>query len=163
MLVGLMAFVVACGPEEVPPDGAWNVTISSALNETETGIDSTCIGDNEEVATYQASYLYQLYYDGDAVSIDIDGQAFAEGIRTGCGLNYESAIWLEERPTGLVTWRIVGEASYRGAEGGCDERFEGGEDWNGMETIEVINSEDETIVPGCTYNLDVVGTWANGG
>jgi len=163
LLVGLMAFSVACGPEEVPPDGTWAVTVSSALNDEGTAIDSTCIGDGESVATYQASYTYELYYDGDAVSLDIDGQAFAQGTRTGCSLSYESAIWLEERPAGLITWRIIGVADYRGGSGGCDERFDEGIDWNGLETIEVVDSEDESITPGCTYNLDVVGTWKNGG
>ena len=165
LLASLLGFAVACAPEEVPPDGVWNVTVTSALNDDGSGFDegSTCIGDNEEIATYQASYTYQVYYDGDAFLMDIDGQAFAEGIRTGCSKSYESAVWLEDRPTGLVTWRIVGEASYRGAQGGCDERFVGNEDWNGTETIEVINSEDESVPVGCTYKLDVVGTWANGG
>jgi len=163
LMMGLMALSVACGPEEIPPDGAWNVTVSSALSDDGARIDSTCIGDSDSVATYQASYTYELYYDVDSVSVDIDGQAFAQGTRTGCSLSYESAIWLEERPAGLVTWRIIGSADYRGGSGGCEERFESGIDWNGVEIIEVVDSEDETITPGCTYNLDVVGSWKNGG
>ena len=165
LCLSLLGVTVACGPEEVPPDGVWNVTVRSALNDdgTEFSPESTCIGEDEDITTYQTSHTYSLFYDGDAVEIDVDQQAFAQGTRTGCSLSYESAVWLEDRPGGLVTWRIVGTADYRGAAGGCDERFEGDLDWQGTEVIEVVNSEDESVQPGCEYHLEVEGTWANGG
>lgn len=166
LLAGVLAAglpLVGCGgAEEVPADGTWKVTVASIVTDAGT-LDTTCVGEGDSARTYQATFDYALFYDGDAVSIDIDGQSFAEGTRAGCNLSYESSVWLEERPTGLVTWRIVGDAAYHGAAGGCENQVDDGKDWSGLETIEVVASEDESIPVGCTYNLSTVGTVVSGG
>ena len=162
----LLTSSVACAEgEEVPADGIWNITVSSAVVEVDGGqaLDTTCIGEEQTSRTYSDSFQYALFYDGEAVHIDVDGQSFAEGTRAGCGLTYESSIWLEDRPAGRVTWLVEGYARYRGEAGGCDNEVEAGLDWQGTETIIVVDSEDEAVPVGCEYNLETSGTVVSGG
>lgn len=150
----------ACGADEVPPEGVWSVTVQSRLTD-EGALDTDCI---ESGQNYQKSYNYELYYDGDAVTIDIDGQAFATGTRAGCDLVYESTTFLDDRASGLITWAIEGDASYHGAAGGCENQIaDDGLDWVGVETVVVVASEDESIPVGCQYFMDTSGTWKGTG
>jgi hypothetical protein len=159
--------MVGCGGEDdVPPDGVWNLTISSNIVDDGAGgqqIDTTCNDAGQAFRTYSDSFKYELFYDGDAVHIDVDGQSFADGTRAGCNLLYESSVWLEDRAGGQVTWYVEAGASYRGSAGGCDNQLEAGVDWEGYETIIVVESEDESVPVGCEYNLVTSGTVVSGG
>ncbi len=156
------AFVSGCAPEQAIPDGTWKVTVSTRTDDS-GALDGDCIAAGEQVAVFNQSYNYELFFDGDAVQVDIDGQSFAQGTRAACNLSYESAIWLDERNGFEVTWRIEGVAIYQGAGGGCEDRLEPGSDWTGVEDVVVVSSADESIPVGCTYGLDTVGTWVSGG
>jgi hypothetical protein len=164
---GLLIAMVACSGEgdDVAPDGVWNITVESSIIDSSgvESLDSTCIGEDGAARVYNETFQYDLYYDGSAVQIDVDGQIFANGSRAGCGLSYESSIWLEDRAAGRVTWYVEGSARYRGTAGGCDNEVEQGSDWSGTETIIVVDSEDESIPIGCEYNLVTSGTVVSGG
>jgi|GEM_PF-1533008 len=163
---GLLVASVACGgAEEIPPDGVWNVTVKSAIvdNNGQQSFDSDCIGEDQTATVYNQTFKYELFYEGEAVHIDIDGQSFGDGTRAGCNLQYESSIWLDERGSGKVTWYVEGAASYRGSAGGCDNQLEAGVDWFGFERIIVVESEDESIPVGCEYNMETTGTVVSGG
>lgn len=145
---GLTAAILlcACGPQPVEPDGQWNVTV--------TGTDDSCTGAE---AVYQELFTYQLFFDGSATTIRINNEGFATGSTSGCRLTYESAIWLEEDPAGDYQWQITGEATYEGAAGGCD--LDEGVDWVGEETLEIVFSENEGVLEGCTYEMELTGVF----
>jgi hypothetical protein len=154
----------ACGGgEEVLPDGVWNVTVASLITEVngQSSIDSDCVP--EGGAVYSKSFKYELYYEGDAVLVDIDGQSFGGGTRAGCNLLYDSAVWLDDRPGGQITWYVEGGATYRGVAGGCDNQLADGVDWLGYEVAIVVESEDESVPVGCEYDLETTGTVVSGG
>ena len=138
-------------------DAEYTVDVANALTD-DGSLDPNCIDAGRAVSE---SYVYGLVFDSADVGIYINGETFASGTRTGCELNYQSAVWLEdERPGGLVRWQITGSAVYETGAGSCGL----GEDiqWEGTETIEVVESEDPDVVAGCTYELLTEGTY-NGG
>ncbi|HCH66984.1 MAG: hypothetical protein CL927_01095 [Deltaproteobacteria bacterium] len=162
----LLSFCVACGGgDEVLPDGVWDVTVASLLvgDGDQQSFSSDCISEDEVATVYSKSFKYELYYDGEAVLVEIDGQAFGDGTRAGCNLVYESAVWLDERAGGQVTWYVEGAATYRGVAGGCDNQFPDGVDWTGTEVAIVVDSTDESVPVGCTYDLVTSGTVVSGG
>jgi len=148
----LLALAVGCAKDDAePPDGQWEVQV--------TGIETNC---TEASEGYQETYQYLLYYDGSATELRIEGpdgkpESFATGVRSGCRVSYESAVWLEDRPNGLLRWQLEGSADYQGTAGGCD--IDEGYDWVGTETITVLDSEDEAVPVGCTYEMEVTGTY----
>ena len=157
---------VACGGgEEVEPDGVWDVTVSSLITETngQGSINSDCIPEGSDVTVYSERFKYELYYDDDVVTMDIDGLSFGTGSRAGCNLTYESAIWLDDRPSGQISWYVEGQATYRGVAGGCDNQLDDSVDWSGYEVAIVVESEDETVPVGCEYELETSGTVVSGG
>jgi len=143
----LLAMLAAgCGDKEsATPDGEWKVTV--------TGVESDCTTSNQG---YQEDFLYQLFFDGSNVEIKIDDESFATGTRSGCSLTYQSAIWLDDRSSGALRWQITGDAVYQGAGGGCD--LPDDLDWQGTETLTVIESEDPDVPADCTYEMTVEGT-----
>lgn len=146
----LALHLAGCGDKETTtPAGEWKVTV--------TGIETNCTVSSQG---YQEDFVYQLFFDGSAVEIKIDDESFATGTRSGCALAYQSAIWLEERSSGALRWQIVGEATYQGAGGGCE--LTEGLDWEGTETLTVIESEDPDVPTGCTYEMTVEGTLLEG-
>ena len=146
----LVLIAVGCGgKDEATPDGEWKVTV--------TGVETDCTTSNQG---YSEDFVYQLFFDGSDVNIEIDGESYAIGTRSGCALDYQSAIWLEERSTGALRWQIIGEAEVQGADGGCD--LPEGLDWNGTETLTVLESEDPDVLAGCTYGMTVEGTLLGG-
>ena len=145
--VGLVGLLLSgCGPEPDIPDGEWNVTV--------TGLTDGCTGAK---TTYQELFTYQLFFDGSATTIRINNEGFATGTTTGCRLAYESSIWLEEDPAGDFQWQITGEALYEGAAGGCD--LDEGVDWVGKEQLEIVYSENESVLEGCVFEMDLVGVF----
>jgi hypothetical protein len=151
LLPGLFA---ACGgsEEESAPDVAYEVTV--------TGLESDCSDQG-----YQKDYTYLLYYDDVSTTqleLKIEGEdgkpeSFANGNRSGCRLDYESAVYLEDRSSGLLRWQLTGSAVYEGQAGGCD--LDDGVDWLGEETITVVDSEDPDVPVGCTYAMEVQGSF----
>jgi len=153
-----IALSCACKSDEaVVFDAEYTVDVANALTE-DGDLDTTCVDAGQAVAD---TYTYGLVFESADVSIFIDGETFATGTRTGCQLNYQSAVWLEDdREGGLLRWQISGSATYETGAGSCGL----GDDiqWEGTETIEIIESEDPDVPAGCTYELLTEGTF-NGG
>ena len=140
----------ACAVPPEDPDGSWNVTV--------TGVSTDCTA---ETTGFQKTFNYQIFYDETDLSraeIKIDNESFASGFISGCTLEYQSAIWLEEEAGGNYRWQIVGRAEHQGAAGGCD--LPDGVDWYGTETLVVLDSENESVPADCTYEMESEGTWA---
>ena len=157
-VLATLPLVAACKADETLTfDAEYTVDVGNAL--TDDGKpDTNCIDAGRAV---NESYVYGLVFDSADVGIYINGETFAAGTRTGCELSYQSAVWLEDdRPGGLLRWQITGNATYETGAGSCGL----GEDiqWEGTETIEVVESEDPDVPAGCTYELLTVGTY-NGG
>ena len=150
---------LACAPEDVPPDVVYNVTVKSEVDGD--NLVTTCIAEGEQAPVFEQVFRYELYFSGSTVDLRIDGEGFAAGTRSGCDMEYESAVWLEERDAGDVRWSLSGFAANQGAAGGCDDIPEG-LDWQGSETITVEESEDESVPVGCTYEMVTEGTLAGG-
>ena len=147
----------ACAGEEAVPDLVYTVNVVSAVDSDGTlSSGSTCIGEGETVVAYDEEFTYELYFEGSNVEVRVDGESFAAGVREGCDLVYESAVWLEERGSGDLRWKLNGEAIYEGAAGGCD--LADGSDWSGTEIIEVVESADDDVPEGCTYEMVTEGT-----
>lgn len=127
----------------------------------------TVIGDWSDCITvptgYTESFQYEVYQNPDSphlVTLAIDGTGFASGGITGCTMQYTSPVWLEERdsaPEAYLRWQIDGKVKYQGPAGGCRDLPEG-VDWYGTETITVVESGDETVPEGCTYEMEISGT-----
>ena len=141
----------ACSGEEAVPDLVYTVNVASAVENDQLVTD--CV---TEGAVLDEQYTYELFFEGANVEVRVDGESFAAGVREGCDLIYESAVWLEERGSGDLRWRLNGEAIYEGAAGGCD--LADGSDWAGTEVIEIVESEDEGVAAGCTYEMVTEGT-----
>lgn len=158
VLMPALVLLVACKEDETLTfDAEYTVDVTNALTD-DGALDTNCIDAGQAV---NDTYTYGLVFDSADVSIYIDGETFATGSRTGCQLNYQSAVWLEDdRSGGLVRWQITGSATYETGAGSCGL----GDDiqWEGTETIEVVESEDEDVPAGCTYELETTGTF-NGG
>lgn len=148
--------LAACGAEDAVPDLVYEVTVESVVEDGSLSTD--CISEGR---VYQQTFSYEIFVNEEEISLSVDGESFAIGSRSGCALSYTSAIWLEERPSGDLRWIIRGEADYEGAAGGCD--LPDGVDWQGTEEVEVVESADESVPAGCTYQLQTTGTYVSGG
>ncbi len=150
-----------CGVPEEEPDGTWRVTVTSVVEDGRIATD--CGEEGATFSTYDQTFEYQLFVSegDDGAELKIDGEGFATAQRQGCDLSYQSAVWLDERSTGLLRWQISGAATYQGAAGGCE--LPDGVDWKGTETITVVESEDPAIPSGCTYQLETEGVLTSGG
>lgn len=151
-----VVLAAACSPETEPPDLAYTVDVFTRVDDN--AIVSDCITEGQ---TYQQTFTYELFFEGSNLELKVGTgseptEAFASGTRSGCELGYESAVWLEERPAGDLRWQLVGSAVNEGGSGGCD--LVEGLDWEGTEIIEVVESEDPSVVEGCTYELVTEGT-----
>ena len=142
--MGWLFFIWLACTEKPIPDGMWDVTV--------TGLSTNCV-DTEE--GYQESFEYSLFYEGSFVEIKIGDDVFATGQQRGCFLEYESAIYLEDADTYPFRWRINGRADVQGLAGGCDlsEDY----DWEGTETVTVVDSENDTVEAQCVYEMNVTG------
>jgi hypothetical protein len=152
-----VASLAACKVDStVDYDAEYKVTVKSLI--TDDGALSTdCV---DAARNYNQNFTYQLVFTEADVTIDIEGEGFATGTRSGCLLNYQSAVWLEEESSGDVRWQITGQATYEGVTDGCD--LPDDIDWEGTETIEIVESEDEDVPAGCTYDMETEGTFIGG-
>jgi len=60
-----------------------------------------------------------------------------------------------------VKWQLVGAAVLR--QGGASCELTEGVDWEGTEVFEVVETDDPSLVLGCTYTMSVVGTYIGRG
>ena len=95
---------LACAPEDVPPDVVYNVTVKSEVDGD--SLVTTCIAEGDQAPVFEQVFRYELYFSGSTVDLRIDGEGFAAGTRSGCDMEYESAVWLEERDAGDVRWSL---------------------------------------------------------
>ena len=113
--------------------------------------------------SHAALYLHvdgdKLFYDGDNAEIKVDGQTFATGVLEGCELSYESPVWLEERSEGDIQWSVIGHETEVQAKVDCG--LPQGVDWIGYEEIQIIESEDPAMSPGCSYRVSVTGEYVD--
>ena len=138
--------ILGCSEERVP-DAIWNVEV--------TGLETSCV---DALEGYQESFRYEAYFEGSLVQIDIDGETFATGQRRGCIMDYSSATYLEDAEGGAFRWNIEGVAESQTNAGGCPD-IPDGKDWVGTETLVVVDSDNENIEAGCTYTMDVAGSY----
>ena len=140
--VPLWVTLVGCGGGDLPGH-YWR------LNAT-TGDD----GCNTSTQ-YAEEFDYRLEIDVSTVSVAIGPDTFAEGQIDGCTVTYDSIVWTEVRPAGNIQWTLTGEATAQRGDGACGIST----DWIGTETFLVLSSEDPAISPGCTYTLNLSGTY----
>lgn len=180
--VVLGALSVACDGGE--PDETlyyWDVKV--------TGVSNNC---TESEQGFAESYAYAVGFDGSLASLKIDDgeeiNTFATGNILGCTMAYESQVVGEpDRDGGPVQWVLSGQSTYRSGGDGCnmeeqvtdyadmlgidpvaEPAYLGGNepgdlDWVGMESFEIVASENEGIPVGCTYTLFVAGTYRGSG
>lgn len=143
--VVLAFFAAGCGPGEAVPDASYEVTVTGQTN-----------GCTTDTTGYRETFVYDLFFDGAAVLIQVDDVPMAQGEISGCSIEYETSVWLEERPDDTyLRWQLEGSAKYQGLAGGC---VDDPNDWEGTEVISVTESTDPTIVAGCSYTMTAVGT-----
>ncbi len=144
-------FLWACGPAEDTVDGFnWDLTV--------TGTQDLC--NPQAPQGFQESYTYTLLFDGSITELYIGDKTFAAGIISGCTLEYESPVVGERRGADdefWIKWQLTGEAILRQGGGSCE--LEEGVDWSGIETFEVVETDDPSIEEGCTYELLVEGVY----
>jgi hypothetical protein len=151
----LLIPVMACEEEGLDPDSYnWEVTI--------TAIEDLC--NPSDPVPYQEVVTYSLFFDGSITDLYIGDKAFAQGIMTGCALEYDTPVVGERRGDDeefWVKWQLSGEAVLRQGGSSCD--LEEGVDWYGEETFEVVETDDPDLPIGCTYTMSVQGIYKGQG
>ena len=141
----IVGMIFACRPP-LEIDASWDVTI--------TGVETNC---TDDASGYLNTYSYDIQYDGTRAKIYIDNAMYATGDHRGCSLKYTSASYLEESPDGSFSWEISGDADVESQGNSCD--LPEGVDWQGTETLTVLESENPNVEVGCTYSMTVEGTF----
>ncbi|HJN76670.1 MAG TPA: hypothetical protein QGF58_22255 [Myxococcota bacterium] len=175
----LSALFIACGDkDELDPDSYhWDIRV--------TGVENDC---SEEQQGYSEDFVYSLDFTGSLTKLKIGYDGFATGTLKGCVLEYESQVVGEpDRAGGAVQWVLTGEAVQRTGGEICDMADKVEEyrntaeiedetwsefrdnylvqnepadvDWVGIETFEIVASENESIEVGCTYRSFVAGKY----
>jgi len=152
--------LTACGTEQNDPDWAFTVSVSNKqeacqelqglVEDTVTGavpIEQLCLcedpnGDDcsADITPATETFSYELFFDGDAVAIEIDGQPFASGNVLGCELEYESPTWLATTPKGDVQWSVTSQ--YVKADGASVCPIPGQFQFLGVEEYTVMESDN---------------------
>lgn len=139
-----LALAAGCGEGELPGQ-YWQVDLRGAEN--------LCTGNGTD---YAESLEYRVEFAGNDVSIAVGPDVFATGTAEGCSLAYTSLVWSDYRDGHEIQWQILGQARVDvGGGDGCVADF----DWQGTETFVITQSAHPDVAPGCTYTLDVTGTW----
>jgi hypothetical protein len=104
---------------------------------------------------------YRLVYDNSSVALHVEegGESyqFASGTISGCDIEYESVVWGEAMDSGYgAKWQLLGDAVFRAGGDSCslDDL-----DWQGTETFEIVSTDDPDMLPGCTYVLNMEGSF----
>ena len=116
---------------------------------------------NDPTVAYQETFEYRVVFDGPAATLHVDDGTFAAGVVEGCDLRYETVVWAEKREEGNLRWQLTGSASVY--TGGDSCLLDGGKDWVGTEVVEVLYSEIPEIEAGCTYTMELEGTFLGDG
>jgi hypothetical protein len=148
-VLALATLLVGCFDNSKIPEGAleYDVTV------TGVGPDECHPGNTDG---WQDSFAYAVAFSASSADIFVEGDPFATGTLSGCVLTYQTVVFKAERDAGALNWRITGQAL---VDAGDDACVEGDFDFDGTETIEIIGSEDENILAGCTYPTTVQGTY----
>lgn len=142
--LGALALALGGCGEESLPGHYWELQFSTA--------EDRC---NSPSVSYGEGFTYRLEFDVTEVRVAIGSDVFASGTINGCTVAYESVVWTESRPAGDVLWSLSGEAIAQRGDGSCGIQS----DWVGTEVFTIHSSADPAISPGCTYTLDVNGTY----
>jgi len=116
--------------------------------------DSDCMGDVDQKSE---SLTYNLFLDGDTVSIEVDGQPFASGSILGCELSYESPVWLDTVDGAKVNWQVRSVGVLADTTGACSEMFPGSYHFLGIEEIEIVESDSLEYPIGRTVQKVIHG------
>jgi hypothetical protein len=147
-ILGVLVGLAGCGGGELP-GSYWDIEVVEATD--------LC---NAEPKQYSgpSSMAYRLQYEGSAVVLNLEDQAFASGTISGCDIAYQSVVWPDTIDGFAVKWQLTGEAVHRAGETGCNLD---GVDWQGTETFEIISDPDDhpELEPGCTYSIALEGTF----
>jgi len=123
------------------------------------GEENLCTGNG---ADYSQSFEYRAEVDANDLSLAIDDSVWATGTIDGCDLSYQSLAWSDYRKDSQgneleIQWVIQGTAKVNlsGPGEGCVENG----DWEGQEVFLITQSAHPDVPAGCTYTIDVAGSW----
>lgn len=153
----LAVMLAGCGEGDLPGH-YWDVDLSV--------LEDTC---NASQVGYSETLEYRVVYDLEDIEVAVGPDVFAAGTSSGCKLTYQTITWTEPRAAGDVQWRISGAALVeQGTTGSCQVQNPIEEcpnvpafaaDWRGCEVFTIVSSEDPDIDPGCTYTVQLNGTY----
>jgi hypothetical protein len=142
VFTALSPLIVGCGDAALPGD---------LFQISAKGLEDGCTGGN---ANLSENFEYRVVFDGNNVEIAVGEDVFASGRADGCLISYESVVWQEDRNGKSVNWQILGSATVD-VNGSCETGSES--DWIGTESFQIVNSEDESLTPGCSYLTELTG------
>ena len=99
------------------------------------------------------NYTYGLIQSGDAISILLDGEEFAQGTLSSCELQYESPVWLESIQGGDVQWKVEVDVALVDLNGTCKSAFKedaAAYDFLGIEKVSIVGSDNPKYPIGRT-------------
>lgn len=150
-ILAILVPLALSGCGEPPLDGfEWTVTL--------TGTEDLC---NAEPVGYQETMTYRLdFVEGESGRVDvaIGPDVFASGGIEGCRIDYQSVVYQDERDGYPVRWFLTGTGYYHQGFG-CETQLPDNIDWKTTEVIEIVETEHPDIPIGCTYTLDVEGSY----
>lgn len=156
ILLPALSLLTACAAGLPDPSGSWTIDVVSVDTED---FGELC-AEGQEFQAIQDSFTYDLYQEGSAIELRIDGEVFATGAYVdGCHIEYTSPAYLDSYQGAELQWQIEGFATIDGPAGGCVTTD--GLDWEGSETVLVTRSESDALPVGCTRALDVTGVRNN--
>jgi hypothetical protein len=111
-----------------------------------------------DAADYADNLEYRVSLDINDATLSIGPDVFGTGTLDACGLTYSSLVWTSYRDNQEITWQILGDAriDFDGGDGCADA----GTDWVGTETFVVLTSNADDVSAGCTYTVDVTGSFS---
>ena len=141
----------------VAPVGACKADLPGFYWELEQSLnDDTC--NAQPVSPPTDPFEYRLQFDVNDLVLAIGEDEFATGTVQGCVLAYETVVWPEDRNDYRLAWQMRGAATVsRGGTDGCP--VDNGSDWSGTEVFTIITSEDPDLSPGCTYTVNLSGSY----
>jgi hypothetical protein len=165
-----------CGTEQEPATWAFDVTVSNKADDCidantdvedkyqeDIELEKLCSCEDlggtdcsDDIDQTSNKYSYEVYMDGDNISIEIDGQPFASGTVNGCRIEYGSPGWLHESSEGEVQWAV--QSLYMQADGTGTCEFGHDYDMLGVEEVEIVSSEDVNYPVGRKVRYVVTGT-----
>jgi hypothetical protein len=115
------------------------------------GVEDNC---NAAPATYGESFEYRVMTLNGAADVYLGEALLGSGTLSGCSLAYSSPLFTDDRDDGVVRWLIEGVAEVAIGGSLCDAAL----DWDGTETIKIVESSDPSVSAGCTYVMAATGS-----